>query len=106
LAVKNLVENAIFYTKNSGQVKVSVKRKKDQVVFAVSDSGIGIPKNQWNRIFTKFFRADNAIRMETEGTGLGLFITKNIIEAHSGKISFKTKEGKGTTFSFSLPAIG
>ncbi len=106
LAIKNLVENAIFYTKNGGTVIVSVKRKKDQVVFSVKDNGIGLPKKQWSRIFTKFFRADNAIRMETEGTGLGLFITKNIIEAHGGKIGFKSKENEGTTFTFHLPAIG
>lgn len=106
LAIKNLVDNALFYTKPKGRVTVSLKRKGNKVEFSVEDTGIGIPKKQQPRVFTKFFRGDNAVRMETEGTGLGLFITKNIIEAHKGKIWFESKENKGTTFSFSLPAIG
>jgi len=106
LAVKNLLENAVFYTNAGGKVILSVKRRKDDVLVSIKDAGIGIPKDQQNRVFSKFFRGDNAVRMETEGTGLGLFITKNIIEAHKGKISFESEEGKGTTFKFSLPAIG
>jgi len=106
LAIKNLLENAIFYTSSGGKVVLSAERVKDDVLVCIKDSGIGIPKDQHKRVFNKFFRADNAVRMETEGTGLGLFITKNIIEAHQGKISFESEEGKGTTFKFSLPAIG
>jgi PAS domain S-box-containing protein len=106
LAVKNLLENAVFYTNAGGKVILSAKRRKDDVLVSIKDSGIGVPKDQHNRVFSKFFRGDNAVRMETEGTGLGLFITKNIIEAHEGEISFESEEGKGTTFKFSLPAIG
>ncbi len=106
LAVKNLLENAVFYTNAGGKVVLSVKRRKDDVLVSIKDSGIGIPKDQHKSVFTKFFRGDNAVRMETEGTGLGLFITKNIIEAHNGEISFESEQDKGTTFKFSLPAIG
>jgi len=106
LAVKNLVENAIYYTDPGGRVTISLKRKGNQLEFLVQDTGIGIPKDQQHRIFGKFFRGDNAVRKETEGTGLGLFIAKNIIEAHKGKIWFESTEGKGTSFFFSLPIIG
>jgi len=103
LAIDNLVANAIKYTQPGGQVTVSLKNVKKEIEFSVKDSGVGIPKDQQARIFTKFFRGANVIKMETEGTGLGLFITKNIIEAHGGKIWFYSKEGVGTTFYFTLP---
>jgi len=106
LAIRNLVNNAIFYTGAGGEVIISIKRNGSNVEFSIKDTGIGIPKNQQTRVFSRFFRADNAIRKETEGTGLGLFITKNIIEAHGGKIWFESIENKGTTFFFSLPVIG
>lgn len=105
LCIQNLVENAINYTPKGGKVeaKIEYDENKKEIIFSVKDTGIGIPEDQKNRIFTRFFRAENAIRSETEGTGLGLFITKNIVEAHGGKIWFESKEGKGTTFYFSLP---
>jgi len=104
LAIQNLVDNAIHYTK-SGKVEVSLKfeKEKNRFLFSVKDTGIGIPKSQQKRIFTRFFRAVSAIRAETEGTGLGLFITKNIVEAHGGKVWFESEEGKGSTFYFTLP---
>jgi len=105
LAVQNLIENAVHYTPAGGKVTVSIKYDKEhkEVLFSVEDTGIGIPESQQKRVFSKFFRSPNAIRKETVGTGLGLFTTKNIVEAHGGKIWFKSKEGKGTTFYFSLP---
>jgi len=104
LAIQNLVDNAIHYTK-TGSVRVSLEfeKEKNQFLFSVQDTGIGIPKAQQKRIFSRFFRTATAIRAETEGTGLGLFIAKNIIEAHGGKIWFESEEGKGSTFCFSLP---
>jgi PAS domain S-box-containing protein len=105
LALRNLTENALLYTEPKGRVEVKVKKKKREVEFSVKDTGIGIPKTQQDRVFSKFFRGGNVVRMETEGTGLGLFITKNIIEAHRGKIWFQSKEGKGSTFFFTLPLI-
>ncbi len=105
LAISNLVNNAIEYTLAGGKVTVEIQKREKELLCLVSDTGIGIPKDQQSRVFTKFFRATNAMRMQTEGTGLGLFITKNIIEAHGGKIWFQSEEGKGTTFYFSLPLI-
>jgi two-component system sensor histidine kinase VicK len=103
LAIQNLLDNAIRYTPKGGGVTVSLKCVKNKIEVSVKDSGIGIPKEQQSRVFSKFFRGSNAIRVETEGIGLGLYITKNIIEAHGGQIWFKSKEGKGTTFYFTLP---
>ena len=103
LAIQNLLDNAIRYTHSGGQVTISLKGDKNKVEFRISDTGIGIPKDQQKRVFTKFFRGANAVKIETGGTGLGLYITKNIIEAHDGKILFKSEEGKGSTFYFSLP---
>jgi len=106
LAIQNLLENAIRYTPEGGQIAVSLTLVEKAIEFSIRDSGIGIPKDQQERVFTKFFRAPNAMRMEPEGSGLGLFITKNIIEAHGGKIWFESEEGKGTTFYFTLPIGG
>lgn len=106
LAIQNLLDNAIRYTPTQGRVIISLKGSKNEIEFSIKDTGIGIPKDQQFRVFTKFFRAPNATRIDTEGTGLGLFITKNIIEAHEGKTWFESKEGKGTTFYFTLPIKG
>ena len=103
LAIQNLLENAIRYTKSGGEISVSLRDLKKEIEFSVRDTGVGIPKDQQARVFTKFFRAANVRRMETEGSGLGLFITKNIVEAHGGRIWFESEEGKGTTFYFTLP---
>ena len=104
LAVQNLIENAIHYTLKDGMVTISLKYVKDkkEIELRVQDTGIGIPKDQQYRLFTRFFRAPNAVLVETDGSGLGLFIVKNIIEAHNGKVGFKSEEGKGSTFWFTL----
>lgn len=103
IAMQNLIENAIKYTPAGGQVTIGLKYDINKIEFSVKDTGVGVSKMQQDRLFTKFFRASNVIRMETDGTGLGLFITKNIINAHGGKIWCESEENKGSTFSFSLP---
>lgn len=104
IAVGNLLDNAIRYTLPGGNVSVSIiKKNEEELEVQVKDTGLGIPQNQQNKAFTKFFRGDNIMKVETEGTGLGLFISKNIIEAHGGKLWFDSKEGKGTTFYFTVP---
>ncbi|MFA5169416.1 MAG: ATP-binding protein [Candidatus Paceibacterota bacterium] len=105
LAIQNLLENAAKYTPEGGSIHISIEKHEAEVVFKIKDTGVGIPESEHERIFTKFFRGDNVIKMETEGSGLGLYTTRNIIDAHRGKIWFESKEGKGTTFYFSLPFI-
>ena len=103
LVVQNLLDNAIRYTQEGGEVTVSLKRTEKSAEFSIKDTGVGIPKDQKSRVFTKFFRGANVLRLDTEGSGLGLFIAKNIIEAHGGKIWLESEEGKGSTFYFTLP---
>ncbi|MGD2077039.1 MAG: ATP-binding protein [Chloroflexota bacterium] len=105
----NLVSNAIKYSPEGGTIEVTGRVHADYVTISVRDEGIGIPDHEQHRIFVKFSRLDNALSRKTEGTGLGLYLTKAIVEAHGGSIWFSgntDKEGQpseGTTFTFSLP---
>ncbi len=109
IVVRNLVENALKYTPEDGSVDVRVElhmtddRAGDSVRIIVSDTGIGIPESEEDKIFSKFYRADNATAKETDGTGIGLFITKHIVENHDGKIWFESEEGEGTDFFVQIP---
>lgn len=101
--VENLLDNAIRYSKEKGEIKILLKRKGNKIYFEIKDQGVGIPKKDQKHIFEKFFRSENALKSQTEGSGLGLFIAKGIIEKSGGKIGFKSKENKGSTFWFTLP---
>lgn len=103
LALSNLLDNAIKYTPAGGSVTLRLKRKGDWAEITVTDTGVGIPETDKRRVFSKFFRAANVIRMETSGTGLGLFIAQNIIRRHGGAIQMQSKEREGTVFTFTLP---
>lgn len=103
IAIQNLVDNAVKYTKNKGEISISIARLKDNILFKIEDSGVGIPKSQQDKVFDKFFRSDNALKNEIVGTGLGLYIVKAAIESNSGKIWFESKEGRGSKFYFTLP---
>jgi two-component system sensor histidine kinase VicK len=105
IVVQNLLENAIKYTPENGNINISLEKDEESILFKIKDSGVGIPADQQERIFTKFFRGSNVIRLETDGSGLGLYTTKNIVESHNGKIWFESEEGKGTTFFVSLPVV-
>ncbi|MEI7498134.1 MAG: PAS domain S-box protein [Candidatus Falkowbacteria bacterium] len=96
--IDNLINNAVKYSKTNGNVTVECRKSETDVVIMITDNGIGIPKNQQNRMFEKFFRADNAAKSATDGTGLGLYIAKSIVEAHEGRIWFESSENHGTTF--------
>lgn len=103
---QNLLSNSIKYTSYKGEIAVSVKKqpRDSGVVAVIADTGCGIPKNQQANVFTKMFRADNAKRKVTDGTGLGLYIVKAIVDNSKGKIWFESEENKGTKFFISLPA--
>ena len=108
--IQNLISNAIKYTPISGIITVTISYHPNNINSAfrinVADSGYGIPSNQKDKIFTKLFRADNIREMDTEGTGLGLYIVKSILDEAGGKISFNSVENKGTTFTVTLPKSG
>lgn len=103
LVVQNLLDNAIKYNLDKGTVTISFKHDNMFLETMVKDTGIGITKPDQERLFSRFFRAENAIKRETEGSGLGLFLCKNIIEKHGGKIWLESEENKGTTIWFTLP---
>jgi two-component system sensor histidine kinase VicK len=99
----NLLNNAVRYTNDQGKIEVNLTVKDGELISKISDNGIGIPKVEQSRIFEKFFRANNALKKETDGSGLGLYLAKTVIESSGGKIWFESKENEGTTFWFSLP---
>ena len=103
IALDNIFDNAIKYTSPGGTITVKVAEETGLVKVSVSDTGIGIPKNQVEKLFIKFFRADNAMRFQTSGSGLGLYVVKNIVESHGGNIGITSEENKGTTIWFTLP---
>lgn len=103
LVIQNLLDNALRYTPAGGEITISFSSDKKALEFKIKDSGIGVPENQKEKLFTKFFRASNALRAEGTGFGLGLFIAKNIIDEHKGNIWFESKENEGSTFFFTLP---
>jgi len=103
---QNLLTNAIKYTPEGGKVFVSIEKQNDDALIKVSDTGYGIPKKDQPKIFEKLFRSDNIRSKETDGTGLGLYIIKSILEYSGGKISFESEENKGTTFFVTIPLSG
>ncbi|WP_110588237.1 sensor histidine kinase [Microbacterium suaedae] len=102
-AVSNLVSNAIAYSSKGSRVGIGVREGDGAVEIAVTDQGIGIAENDQNRIFERFFRADQARSRHTGGTGLGLSIVKHAIQRHGGEVRLWSREGQGSTFTIRLP---
>lgn len=102
--LQNLLDNAVQYTPSSGRITVRAAPQGNQVVLSVSDTGIGIPQAEQERIFERFYRVGAARSREVGGTGLGLSIAKHLVEAHGGRITVESEVGRGSTFSVFLPA--
>ena len=100
----NLVSNAIKFTEQGGRVDVRVERRNGARVVTVTDTGIGLDRDELTRLFERFYRSAGATRRAIQGTGLGLTITKAIAEAHGGSIAVESERGVGTTFTVELPA--
>lgn len=106
LAFQNVLENAIVYTPKNGVITMTLQKKDERYYeVVIADTGMGIPKHQQSLLFRKFFRGDNVIREQVSGTGLGLYITKRIIEAHGGTIAVESYEHKGSVFTITLPFL-
>lgn len=103
--VNNLLGNAIKYTDPNGKIEISLTREGDIYVTRVKDTGIGIPRKALPYLFTKFYRVHGGLDSGSTGTGLGLFISKSIIERHNGIIDVESEEGVGSTFTFTLPVM-
>jgi len=101
--IMNFADNAVYYTPNGGKITIQLKADENNVIYSVTDTGIGVPKSEQHKLFTKFYRAGNARKARPDGTGLGLFMAKKVVVAQGGAIIFKTQEGKGSTFGFSFP---
>ncbi|MEK7173906.1 MAG: HAMP domain-containing sensor histidine kinase [Patescibacteria group bacterium] len=99
----NLLDNAIRYNNPNGAVSVTAAEKDGMLEVRVADTGIGIPADEQQKIFSRFYRASNAIRRQTDGSGLGLYIVQSVIRHHGGDIRFSSEEGKGVEIFFTLP---
>jgi two-component system, OmpR family, sensor histidine kinase VicK len=108
IAMQNLLTNAIKYTPEGGSITMTIDKdaKRPCIIITVTDTGYGIPEDQQQRVFEKFFRADNIREKETDGTGLGLYIVNEMIKHTGGRVWFTSKENKGSSFYISIPTSG
>lgn len=105
IALSNLIDNAIKYNSKNGKVTISVEKieKEPYLKIKIEDTGVGIPPQEINKLFKKFYRGSNVIQLQPDGSGLGLYVTKNIIQRHGGQIGVESVIDRGSTFYFTLP---
>jgi signal transduction histidine kinase len=100
----NILENSVKYSE-ADMIEISLKRKRKRVQIIIKDNGVGIPKEQVEKVFERFYRVDKSRSRDTGGAGLGLSITKTIINKFDGEISLESERGEGVKFTISFPAI-
>ena len=103
MILQNIITNAVKYTNDNGEVRISLLFSSDNLIVEVADNGLGIPKEQQEKIFTKMFRAENARMKVADGNGLGLYIVKEATETLGGEIGFTSELNNGTIFTIKLP---
>lgn len=101
--IMNFADNALYYSTQGKKIVVKLAVESGNVIFTVKDTGIGVPRSEQSQLFTKFYRASNARKQRPDGTGVGLFLAKKVVDAHEGSVLFDSVEGKGSTFGFTLP---
>ena len=101
--IMNLIDNAIYYSRPDNVIQVRLSRMGGRIRFTVHDKGIGVPKREQSRLFTRFYRAQNARKQRPDGTGVGLYLAKRVVDEHGGDMIFRSVEGEGSTFGFTLP---
>jgi PAS domain S-box-containing protein len=106
IVFQNFLSNSVKYTQPGGHIAVEISARENQLYIRVSDNGYGIPKAQHGKMFEKLFRADNVRQKDTEGTGLGMYIVKAVVESSNGRIWFESEENQGTTFHVLMPLSG
>jgi len=105
-ALINLLHNAVKFSSDNKEVDVNIRSDGENVIIEVKDKGIGIPQDELDKIFDKFYQGKNALRLSVKGTGLGLTLVKHTVEAHGGRVSVRSKIGQGSTFSLIFPIKG
>src|SRR5207249_5972119 len=101
--LENLLSNAVKYSPDGGMIRIAGRVEHDQAIIAVSDQGVGIAPEEQGKLFRRFYRVDNRWRRATQGAGLGLFLSRAIVEAQGGRIWVESQPGRGTRFSFTIP---
>jgi signal transduction histidine kinase len=102
-ALNNLLGNAMKFSPDKKEIEVHLRKDRENMILEVKDNGIGIPPEEWDKIFDKFYQGKNALKQTVKGVGLGLTLVKHTVEAHGGSVAVKSKVGEGSSFSLIFP---